>query len=165
MNQYIYRLWETKDIPEIAKLMSSLPLWQHYGVSYLSAAERLKALWLEGEQGFAVVNSSGLLVGFVLFNTKTFGNNGYIRLFGVSPHKARAGIGQSLLQHVECALHQQGVSKLLLLCTDWNYSARSFYEKVGFVKIGELPNWVLEGTIEVLYAKYLLPISDCSREI
>lgn len=165
MSYYVYRPWEMKDISEIAQMMSSHPLWQHYGVSYLSAVERLEKLWVAGEQGFTAENLTEAVVGFILFSAQTFGNNGYIRLFGVDPHAARGGIGQALLQHVECQLNQQSIAKLLLLCTEWNYGARLFYEKMGFLKVGELPNWVVEGTTEVIYAKNLLAISGCDSDL
>ncbi len=149
------RRWEFCDIPEIAQLMSVHALWQHYGLDRATAETRLHQLWREDESGFVWEPEPGKILGFVLFNRSSFGGSGYVRWVGVAAGATGLGIGPRLLQCVEHDLRQNSVFRLLLLCTAWNHGARRFYERMGFSEIGRLPDWVLKGTTEVLYAKHL----------
>lgn len=148
------REWQPKDIPAIASIMATHTLWQCYGVTLTSAERRLTALFEQGEPGLVAARTGGV-EGFVIYNAHTFGESGYIRLFGVDPHHTSAGTGSRLLSAVEERLHQDGVGRLVLLCTAWKERARRFYRRQGFFEVGVLPDWVMEGTHEVLYAKML----------
>ncbi len=148
------RAWQLQDIPAIASIMATHTLWQHYGVTEASAEHRLTALFEKGEHGLVATRAGGV-EGFVIYNAHTFGESGYIRLFGVDPHHTSAGTGSRLLSAVEQRLRQDGVGRLVLLCTEWNERARRFYRRQGFYEVGVLPDWVMEGTHEVLYAKML----------
>ena len=149
------REWSGSDVDAMALIMTSHPLWQHYGVTYKGARQRLHGLRDEDESGFVAVDDAGQLRGFVLYNPKTFGFSGYIRFLGVDARSKGQGIGRALVLRVEADLLARHVNRLTLLCTAWNQSARTFYEKMGFAEVGELPNWVQPGTTEVLYAKWL----------
>lgn len=150
------RTWEAGDVPDIARIMASHPLWQHYGVTTDRAKIRVKTLLDEGESGIvAVVPESHAVMGFVLFNDHTFGDSGYVRLFGVSPDCTSRGLGDRLLDYTQRAMVANGTQRVVLLCTEWNVGARRFYERHGFVRVGILTDWVMDGTNEVIYAKHL----------
>lgn len=149
------RPWQASDIDAIAHIMASHPLWQRYGITEESARTRLQRLMASGEDGF--VAEDGTVRGFVLFNTKTFGEQGYIRLLGVNPQDTSTGVGAQLLSRVESFLIHQGINRLLLLCAHWNEGAQRFYMRHGYRLVGRLPNWVLDGTDELIYAKCLSP--------
>jgi GNAT superfamily N-acetyltransferase len=155
MTTNLIREWLSIDIPSIAAIMADHPLWQHYGVTESSAQHRLTILWQDQERGFVSMSGNGFVEGFVLYNTQTFGNNGYIRLFGVAQNLTSKGTGAKLLSAVEDRLREDGIDRLVLLCTEWNGRARQFYVRQGFFEVGILPNWVIEGTHEVMYAKTL----------
>lgn len=148
------RPWRKVDLKDIGRIMADHELWVRYGVTLISARTRLKVLWEAGELGFVATSGDGV-AGFALYNTMTFGRQGYIRLLGVSQGATSQGIGAGLLSAVERVLVQQDIHRLLLLCADWNDRARAFYERHGFFRAGVLPNWVMDGTDEVLYAKRL----------
>lgn len=150
------RLWRIQDVDAIANIMASQPLWQRYGVRMPSAGERLRRLYHSGEEGLVSLDpETGGARGFVLFNNRTFGDCGYIRLLGVALGNTSHGVGRVLLEAVESTLVHREVDRLVLLCAEWNHEARRFYERQGFVAAGVLPNWVMDGTDEVLYAKHL----------
>ncbi len=157
----LIRSWGAKDIPAIAELMATHPLWNRYGVTPASALARVTSLHQKGELGF-VAEGPDKPVGFALFNAMTFGGDGYIRLFGVDKNCTSAGIGPRLLAAVETHLRSIRVKRLVLLCAHWNEGARRFYERHGFILAGCLPNWVIDGTDELLYAKRLTP--SCPAE-
>ena len=152
---YVIRVWTESDIGGIAAIMCSHALWQHYGVTLASATIRLVELFAAGEKGWVVENDAQQVMGFILYNTSTFGNSGYIRLFGIQADATHHGLGQDLLRAVERDLRDHQVNRLVLLCTAWNHRARRFYERMGFEKIGDLPDWIQDGTTEVLYVKHL----------
>ncbi len=152
---YFIRVWTERDIDDIAALMCSHALWQHYGVTLASATGRLIDLFAANEKGLVAENEAHQIMGFIVYNASTFGNSGYIRLFGIQPDVTSRGLGQELLSAVECELREHHVNRLTLLCTAWNYKARRFYERRGFDKVGDLPGWIQDGTTEVLYAKHL----------
>lgn len=154
----VYRPWESRDIPDIAKLMSAHSLWTKYGIDRASAENRLQHLWAQRELGFIFESEPGTILGFVLYNRQTFGGSGYIRWIGVDTGAVGQGIGQALLQRVEYELCLGKVFRLVLLCAEWNHAARRFYERMGFSEIGLLPDWVVPGTTEVLYGKHLDPL-------
>ncbi|NMP24728.1 hypothetical protein [Sulfobacillus harzensis] len=58
------------------------------------------------------------LRGFVLFNTRTFGEQGYIRLFGVDRLHISSRLGPALLRRVESSVREQSIFRLVLLCAD-----------------------------------------------
>lgn len=155
MTDFCIRSWTEDDIAGMADIMCSHALWQHYGVTRASAADRLVNLFAALEQGFVAEDEHKKLMGFVLYNALTLGNSGYIHLFGIHASATGHGLGQDLLGYVERDLRTHQVNRLVLLCTAWNHGARRFYERMGFVKVGELPDWVQNGTTEVLYAKHL----------
>jgi ribosomal protein S18 acetylase RimI-like enzyme len=152
------RPWAFSDIPQIASIMADHTLWQHYGVTAENATVRLARLFSEGEDGFVAQDGDpGIVAGFVLYNCKTFGEAGYIRLLGVAPHCTSQGLGAQLLARVEEKLGEADTHRLLLLCTEWNYRAQNFYRRQGFTIVGRLPDWTQIGTAEILFVKYLKP--------
>lgn len=149
------RPWAESDVRHMAKIMASHRLWQHYRWSYDRAFGSLRRLYEEHESGFVAVNNGRRMMGFILYNDRTFGFSGYIRFLAVDDTAKNHGIGRALILQVEADLLERQVNRVVLLCTVWNDSARRFYEKMGFSMVGKLPDWVLEGTDEVLYAKRL----------
>ncbi len=158
MKSDVVRPWVKSDGPAIAAIMADHALWQHYGLTYEMALPRLDRLFEQGEWGFVASRSTtqDMLDGFVLFNATTFGESGYIRLLGVNSSTMSHGIGARLLRRVEQSLSQRGISRLTLLCTDWNTRAQKFYEHEGFSRVGLLQDWVMLGTGEIIYAKKLV---------
>ncbi len=161
MTAPIIRPWQNDDVNGIARIMASHTLWQRYGVTVKGATVRLRTLWHDQEQGFVAVDpQAGKVIGFALYNQRSFGDSGYIRLFGVDTSATSQGLGRRLLSVVEAALSQAGVARLLLLCAEWNTQAQRFYEGNGFARVGLLPDWVIDGTNEVIYAKHLMRIGS-----
>lgn len=158
----LIRAWRAEDIPAIAHIMTPHTLWQRYGVTPASALARVTSLHQQGKLGL-VADDHDTLVGFALFHTKTFGGDGYIRLFSVDKNYTSTGIGPYLLAAVETHLLSIGVKRLVLLSAHGNEGARRFYERHNFVLAGRLTNWVIEGKDEILYTKRLTPSSPAER--
>ena len=80
-----------------------------------------------------------------------FGRSPYLRLIGVhSPTMVDKRIGQALLSAMEPAAYHTGRG-LMLLVSDFNTAAQSFYQKQGYQQVGALPGYVLPDVMELIY--------------
>ncbi len=127
------------------------PLFQRYGTKRATLEPVL--LRHIGDPGALVVGAfraDGALAGFAWFLKKgAFGRSGYLRLIVVDPDSKTRGAGRALLEHLEAAfLRPNGI---FLLATDVNREAHAFYEKLGYRKVGEIPDYVSAGLHEWIY--------------
>jgi [ribosomal protein S18]-alanine N-acetyltransferase len=69
------------------------------------------------------------------------------------------GIGARILAFVE-GLYRSRFRHLFLCVSSFNTRARTFYERSGYVAVGLLPDFIIEGADEVLMVKRLqLPVA------
>lgn len=100
----------------------------------------------------ALKKNSDELLGFAWFlKTGAFGRSGYLRLISVAPSAKGMGIGRALLGHLEeLYLVPNGI---LLLATTTNSEAHRFYEKMGYRRVGEIPDYLKPGIHETIFQK------------
>ncbi len=145
----IRQLRET-DIDEVARIMSSTELWQRYGVDFESARKRFKQA-LRGKAHMFVAEIEGKVAGFLWYVPRgAFDRSGYIELIGIKNTYRGRGIGKALMEFVEKEFNPDDI---FLLVSDFNKEAQKFYEKLGFVKIGEIKDYVVKGITEFIYHK------------
>ncbi|MEZ4729086.1 MAG: GNAT family N-acetyltransferase [Caldilineaceae bacterium] len=141
------------DIPPLATLMATTPLWQRYGVTTGSATQRLQDGLAQGAT-IAVAELQDAPVGFVWYVERgAFQQGGYIMLIGVDSHLRSQGIGQALMYHAETQLFTKATS-IFLLVSDFNHAAQRFYERLGYQQIGALPDFVVPGVTEFIFYKH-----------
>lgn len=146
------RPMELDDVPAVAAIMAGAELWQRYGVTVASAAQRLHR-GLESAATIAVAEIDGRVAGFVWYVVEgAFQRSGYIMLFGVAPDAHGQGIGSALLAYAEKALFATSAS-IVLLVSDFNVAAQRFYQRRGYVQVGALPDYVKPGVSELIYYK------------
>lgn len=146
------RVFCAADVEPCAAIMADNPLWQRYGVT-VEMARRTFASGLERGVALFVVESDGEPGGFLwLEPVGAFARSGYIRLIGVSPTKQGRGLGLELMEHAERVLFAKG-DDVFLLVSDFNVSAQRFYQRLGYVQVGALPDFVLQGVTELIYRK------------
>lgn len=140
------------DVPAVAAILADNRLWQRYGVTVESATQRLERGLAAGAT-LAVAEVTGQVAGFVWYVAEgAFQRSGYIMLLGVAPGAHGQGIGRALLAHAEAALFAAS-SSILLLVSDFNGEAQRFYQRCGYAQVGVLPDYVLPGVSELIYAK------------
>ena len=108
-----------------------------------------------GLQQAYVCIDQGRIAGFLIFNADAvFARGGYLRAIAVAPDVRRSGIGKALMSFAEAktALRAQ---HLYLCVSSFNRSARLFYERVGYRKIGSIPGLLKPGASEFIYWKRL----------
>ena len=137
--------------------MSGLPLWRAYGVTIREARETFAAA-LGGAALVEVADDGGRVVGFVEYLVRgTFGHSGYVWSIGVAPGAQGRGVGGQLMDAAEAKIFEAGPN-VFLLVTASNTDAQRFYERRGYRRIGEIPDYVRPGLTEILYRKTQGPI-------
>jgi ribosomal protein S18 acetylase RimI-like enzyme len=144
------------DVPIIAAWLVTLPLYQRYQLTVERASAQLeKGLYNEDILLTADVSGQERACGFAwCIVGGGFGRSVYLRLIGVCPEMAGAGIGSALLDACEQAAVKVS-SDLFLLVSDFNDKAQRFYERHGYQRIGAIPGYVLPDVTELIYWKRL----------
>jgi ribosomal protein S18 acetylase RimI-like enzyme len=144
------------DIRALSQLMAATPLWQRHGVTEASAARRLQT-GLEGGATIDVAEieskAGRVVVGFVWYATRgIFLRSGYISLIGVYEELRGRGIGEALMQQAEQQMFAE-VNEVFLLVSDFNQAAQRFYQRIGYVQVGAIPDYLTPGVTELLLMK------------
>jgi ribosomal protein S18 acetylase RimI-like enzyme len=79
---------------------------------------------------FLVGELAGELVATVMAGFD--GHRGWVNYLAVSPAHRRAGLGRSLMRHVEAELAARGCPKLNLQVRTTNHDALGFYRRLGY---------------------------------
>lgn len=128
-----------------ARLMLSMDPWQTLGRQYADCRQAIR------ESCLAVAHLAGTPAGFILWTTQGL-LNGYIRTIAVAPEYQGGGLGQLLIAHAEAAIHQQSPN-VFLCVSSFNARARSLYERLGYVQVGVLTDFIIPGKDEILMRK------------
>ncbi len=143
---------QVSDIEEIAEFLSQNSLFQEYGFTFVKALTSLKSALENSQNDLILYGSKGNRAGFAWFVKKGgFGRSGYLRLIAVEPGQQGSGIGQKFMSYFEEKyLAPNGI---FLFVTSTNHSARKFYERLGYINLCEMPDYVKKGFTEILYYK------------
>ena len=140
------------DIDSIATWVAETPLWQHYHVTASGFAERLVNGLKNGATIFVAERANEVL-GFLWFvEHGAFNRSAYVQLIGVRPGARSSGVGRTLMQFAES--HAKS-NDIFLLVSDFNTEAQRFYQRLGYSQVGEIDDYVIPGTSELIYRKQL----------
>lgn len=95
--------------------------------------------------GFIILNLSGPL-------------NGYVQTVCVAPEWRNRGVGHQLLAFAEARIFRQSPN-VFLCVSSFNADAQRFYDRLGYQRIGELRDYVVQGHSEILMRKTLGPLA------
>jgi ribosomal protein S18 acetylase RimI-like enzyme len=146
----------TRATPAVARAQSAwivgIEPWRGLGYSaaplgrYLGRMAKEREVWLARERSKAapplglVVVQDGFLLG------------GFVSLLAVRPESAGQGVGRALMDHVAAHVFLQR-PWLFISCDSANARALSFYKKLGFERVGRLPDLIKPGRVELLLRK------------
>ena len=83
--------------------------------------------------------------------------NGYIQTIAVHPDWRCRGIGTRMVEWAEERIFRQSPN-VFLCVSSFNTHARELYERLGFQRVGELPDFVKVGFSEILMRKTRRPL-------
>lgn len=145
------------DVDACAAIMSGLPLWREYGVTFREARDTFAAA-LGGAAQVEVADDGGRILGFVEYLVRgTLGHSGYVWAIGVAADAQERGVGGRLMDAAEASIFKAGPNVFLLVNAS-NAGAQRFYERRGYRRIGEITDYVRPGLTEILYRKTQGPI-------
>ena len=96
--------------------------------------------------GFIIVNMAGPF-------------QGYIQVLCVFPECRHRGVGSALIGFAEKRIFRE-TPNVFLCVSSFNTTAQRFYEQLGYKRIGEIEDYVIEGHSEFLMRKTLGPLAD-----
>lgn len=79
----------------------------------------------------------------------------YLGLIGVHGDSRGKGVGRFLMEELERLTLESGARRVTLMVSDFNEGGQRFYERLGYWKLGELPNASKEGITELVMVKDL----------
>jgi ribosomal protein S18 acetylase RimI-like enzyme len=146
----------TRATPAVARAQSewivAMEPWRSLGYSaaplgrYLGRMAKEREVWLArgAERGAPplglVVVQDGVLLG------------AFVSLLVVRPERAGQGVGHALMAHVESRVFEKR-PWLFTSCDAANPRVLSFYRKLGFSRVGRLPDLIKPGRVEILLRK------------
>ena len=78
--------------------------------------------------------------------------NGYIQTLAVPPEWRGGGTGGQMMDFAEPRIFQQSPN-VFLCVSSFNHRAQNFYERRGYLRVGELPDYLAKGFSEILMRK------------
>ncbi len=88
---------------------------------------------------------------------------GYIRTVAVHPHWRSRGLGRRLIEFAEQRIFRDSPN-VFLCVSSFNDRARALYERLGYERVGELPDYIVRGHSELIMRKTLGPHGEFRRE-
>ena len=135
--------------------MTASPLLRRYRVTRAGATasldEALRArdlLWIAEDSGHVAAMAW-------VIATRALDRSAYLRLLLVDENDRSRGLGARLLARAEREARASGSRHMVLLVTRTNRRARSFYEDLGYARVGDLAGFARPGIAECLYLKSL----------
>ncbi len=147
-------------IPTCAAILSASEPWKRLGERF-DFARTLSRAPQSGKAHVLIVDKE--VIGFIVFTPHpVFARGGYLRAIGVAPSRRRQGFGKKLIRFAEKKTVR--FSPNFYLCvSSFNRKAQVFYRNLGYKKIGEIPDLLIQGASELIYWKRLSQLKTTRR--
>lgn len=101
-----------------------------------------------------VARARGRPTGFVLIHPYGCAGSPYIASVAVAENARARGIGSQMIAFAEHRM--AGRRFIFLLVSSFNWRAQKLYHRLGYERVGDIPNYVVEGHSELLLCKRLV---------
>ena len=108
--------------------------------------ERYVAMDSDELAGLLILNLAGPLAG-------------YLQTICVAPAYHGRGVGPKLMKFAEERIFREHPN-VFLFVSSFNDTALRFYERLGYARVGEVPNYLVDGHSEILMRKTIGPTLD-----
>ncbi|HUD99771.1 MAG TPA: GNAT family N-acetyltransferase [Bryobacteraceae bacterium] len=133
-----------------AELMASSEPWLTVGRDFATCLARCRS----PEFVVLMARRAGANCGFVLLHPTGVAGSPYIASIAASAAVRGQGVGSALLDAAEGWFSE---ARHMFLCvSSFNARARQLYERRGYTKVGEFPDYVIAGASEILLYKRLV---------
>lgn len=144
----IVRLHEDRDISACAEIMAESHPWRSLFFSLAECEEMLRAPNVELHASVAFDDRR--ILGFIATAILGVGSEPLIEYLCVTEVARNAGIGSSLMSFAADQLFS-AADNIYLFVSDINPEAIRLYERLGYGRVGALPDFNLTGQTEYLY--------------
>jgi ribosomal-protein-alanine N-acetyltransferase len=147
---------QEEHIAQCVKVVPQIEPWVTLGATPEGMEKYFRKL-LNREEGFVAL-LRGEVVGFITIKSD-FLHGCYIRRLAVKEGYRGKGIGRQIMRFIEDYAFVR-YPNVFVCVSSFNSRAQKFYEDLGYQKVGELPNLIMEGHAEYLLRKTLGPVSN-----
>ena len=137
-----------------AGIMASSDPWVTLGRKYEQCFARVS----HPEYRLLIARVNGVRAGLVLLHPRGFASSPYVAILAVAPEFRSRGIGSALLARAEIEFPEARF--LFLLVSSFNSRAQTLYERHGYKRVGEIPEYVIPGCSELMFAKRLVKLAQ-----
>jgi [ribosomal protein S18]-alanine N-acetyltransferase len=142
------------DLDACARLMSTSEPWTTLGRDYDASLAVLR----DPTREVYVEECDGALAGLVVLCV-TGAFVGYLQSVVVAPAARGKGVGSALIAFAEARIF--AVSPNVFICvSSFNPRARALYERLGYIYVGTLTDYIVRGHDELLFRKTRGPLSE-----
>ena len=136
-----------------AFMVASEP-WVTLGLTFEQAFQRLT----DPTREVHVATVNGQIVGVLILHLSG-PLNGYLQTIAVHPDWRCRGIGTRMIEWAEERIFRQSPN-VFLCVSSFNTHAQELYERLGYQRVGELPDFVAKGFSEILMRKTRGPLLE-----
>ena len=137
------------DFEWCAKMMAGSEPWVTLGDSI---EKRRKTLQRPGTELFVGWEGRDR-IGCLLLAPYGMAGSPYVASIGVAEKHRGKGAGKELMDFAE--KHFAGREHIFLLVSSFNDKAQKFYQRLGYQKVGEIADYIVRGSSELIYHKRL----------
>jgi ribosomal protein S18 acetylase RimI-like enzyme len=140
---------EVDDFDWCARLMAGSEPW----ITLRRSLEECRVALCRPGSELYVARERGRRVGFILIHPYGCVGSPYIQSVAVAEGARGRGIGTQLVAFAE---RQMASRRFIFLCvSSFNRRAQELYSRLGYQRVGEIPDYVVEGHSELLLCKKL----------
>lgn len=146
------RPFQAGDRAAIHAWISDSEPWRTLGYDSADWDKILAGLESDADREADVIeDASGSAAGLAVVRRRVLLGD-YLEILAIAPRTRRTGLGRALLAHTERRAFARA-RNFYLCVSDFNTSARAFYQAQGYREIGAIPDLLVAGRAEILMRK------------
>lgn len=147
------QLAEKDHVDDCLSCVKHSELWETYFQSSPTIESEIRKM-IVGKQIYIALDKTNQCIGFMgVIDNGCFRKFTYLSVIAVKREYRSKGIGKALIRKFE-EIGFENANRVFLLVSDFNKKAQSFYKKLGYKKVGEIPDLFKKGVAENLLVKY-----------